>query len=469
MGWAWLVLYLGIMLLTGYAAVLSLYPRQRLPLPMTCALACLLGPAAVGFLLFMTCIGGIIPGRVPVGLIGAAALGAVAVQRAVRTSRSPAFQPVLLSSRRSANAWLLVPVALAVIGLLIVLGEVGFAPIQELDAWAIWIFKAKWIASGSLSPTPAVFTDPGFVYAHQAYPLLLPTLAAGACGVFGSFSEHAARAVLPVLYLGLGLIVYGALRPKLDRLPAACCAALQLLLPSVLHYAGVGYADVMLAAFYPGNIVFAVRWLETGERRDLVVAGLFGAAGAFTKNEGLPLALINLGVVFAMRFRHRRARSLADAAAYLLAFVLPLGPWLIWSRRLPVGGDDFITRMSLRLVANNARRLPEIIRGMTVEFLRYRHWGPLWVILPAFAWIGSRAFREPAVRAVWAMLLLHAGLYAAIYLVSPNEPAYLIPSSIERLVVHVTPAAILAIGLHWASINGAATPSPFPTASARRG
>ena len=81
-------------------------------------------------------------------------------------------------------------------------------------------------------------------------------------------------------------------------------------------------------------------------------------------------------------------------------------------------------------------------------------WGTLWLLLGAAAVLGYRAFTRRHVLALWALLLLHVALYVAVYMVTPWGAAKLIPGTLDRLLLHVTPIAVLLIGYHWSDVGG---------------
>ena len=79
---------------------------------------------------------------------------------------------------------------------------------------------------------------------------------------------------------------------------------------------------------------------------------------------------------------------------------------------------------------------------------------PLWIILPIFALLGWRGFREDKVLVLWLALLAQFCIYVFAYTISRADLNWLLQTSLDRLLIHLSPIAILLIGFHWSSIVG---------------
>src|SRR5437867_6289777 len=113
-------------------------------------------------------------------------------------------------------------------------------------------------------------------------------------------------------------------------------------LPALLRWAGAGNGDLALAAFYVGSIVYLVRWIAAERAADLAFAMLFSVYAAFTKNEGLALALVNAVVLGTFCLvRPTRSRGWLGLAAYGLGLLVLLGPWLMFRANLPKTHEDY--------------------------------------------------------------------------------------------------------------------------------
>ena len=303
-----------------------------------------------------------------------------------------------------------------------------------------------------MRPAPAYFHDLTFSYSHLDYPLLFPFLTAGAYAATGTTADRTAEVIsifldvltVPMLYLGL--------RWKLPRLPAICLSAVPILLPITFRLAGSGCADLPLAAFYAGSVLYAARWIDEGQREDLVLAILFSVFVAFTKNEGLVLALINGVVMGAFAIRSRPRSGWTGAAIFFGGLLLLDGPWLIWNHSLPRTHEDYGTKLLSPLVLTNLGRLANVLPAMITKSAEFKTWGLLWFLLGSMALIGWRAFGRRFVQAVWIMLALQLAAYALVYCVTPWNLDELMAISLDRLLWHTVPAVVLLIGWHWAEL-----------------
>jgi hypothetical protein len=237
------------------------------------------------------------PGWASLAIVAGAALTLVVIAAALGRCRLPAKSDLRQSSW-SQRALLLIPLAGAGYGLVVVAVEALRMPLIQTDAWEFWLFKAKIIANEQLNPPPLFFTAPSYAYTHVHYPLLWPMLAAVASGSIAAWDEQTARLILIPLYAAFGLMIYATLSPRLGRFAAAMIASIQLALPNVLYYAGWGIADVILTGFYAAMLGCLLLHAEQNDLPTMIAAALLAAACVFTKIEGAPLAAIGALMLF---------------------------------------------------------------------------------------------------------------------------------------------------------------------------
>jgi hypothetical protein len=248
-------------------------------------------------------------------------------------------------------------------------------------------------------------------------------------------------------------MVYLGLRWKLRRLPAACLSAILAMLPVMFRYAGVGCADLPLAMFYAGSIFYVAKWIDRQQWPDLILAILFSAFAAFTKNEGAVLALINGMVILGFGFGGGRRRAWIGAAAFFTGLLAMDAAWFIWSRSLPRTHEDYGSKLLSLAVVTQLPRFKEIIPAMLVQMTEVQDWGLLWIMGGMLALFGWRALARPYVLALWILLGLHLMSYALAYSVTPWDLAVLMPMTMDRLLLHAVPAVIFLAGWHWAELG----------------
>jgi hypothetical protein len=413
-------------------------------------LAPAVGAGTMGLLLFWASLIGFAPSRCVLAGIGVLMLASLLV---MKQKNRLARINILATDWEKGDVWMVVPLAVTVTGLVMIAVVALSSPLAEWDAFAIWGFKAKVLAHEALRPTPAYFHDLTLSYSHLDYPLMVPFLTAGAYAAMGTVDDQTGKLVSVFLDVLIVPMVYLGLRWKLRRLPTACLSAIPAMLPVMFRYGGVGCADLPLAMFYAGSIFYAVRWIDRQQWPDLILAILFSAFAAFTKNEGMVLALMNGAVLLGFGLGGGRRRAWIGSVAFFAGLLAMDAAWLIWSRSLPQTHEDYGSKLLSPLVVTHLPRLKEIIPAMLVQTAEFRVWGLLWIMTGMLALLGWRALARPYVLAMWILLGLHLMSYALAYSVTPWDLALLMPMTMDRLLLHTISAVIFLAGWHWAELE----------------
>ncbi len=125
------------------------------------------------------------------------------------------------------------------------------------------------------------------------------------------------KSVALLLFPGMCAVTFAAVRRFNGTAAALTATALLACLQPMCRYGGSGTAEMALTAFYACSLLCLLRWRETGYWGYVVLCALFSVWMAWTKNEGLALAAINVLVLAAMksrasRRRHHGGRSAGD-------------------------------------------------------------------------------------------------------------------------------------------------------------
>ncbi len=308
-----------------------------------------------------------------------------------------------------------------------------FNPLGNWDAWAIWNLRARFLAAcGGLagrawSPMLGPIT-------HPDYPMLVSALVAR-CWAFGhSASTLAPQVASYTFFLALIALVAGgvaALRgPVLGALAALALAAS----PALVHEVPAQYADVPLACYFAGAVVFAL--LDQP-----VIAGILAGCAAWTKDEGALFLLL-----FAAALLVFRRQVFVKAAAGALPCLALL---LVFKLGLARGNASSLMASSL---PGAVHRLAEPGRYATILAAFARELAGLgtgWYhpVLPLAAAAVALRFdrarlREAAFAAAVALALL-AG-YFGVYAITPNALDWQLQTSLGRLLVQVWPLLLIA-------------------------
>jgi hypothetical protein len=324
-------------------------------------------------------------------------------------------------------------------------------PQGNWDAWAIWNLRAQFLASGpglavrAWSPLLGPIT-------HPDYPLLVSGLV-GRSWAFGrSISTAAPEAASYVFFLALLAMVAGgvaALRgPALGLLAALALAAS----PALVHEVPAQYADVPLACYLAGAMVFALV-------EQPAIAGILAGFALWTKDEG-ELFLI----VFAAALMIFRRRSLWKAAVGALPAVALL---LLFKEGLARGNVPSLLASSL---PGAWQRLATWSRYGTIAAAFGREFANLGVgwyhpILPlgtaavALRFDAARR-RDAAMTGIVALAML-AG-YFGIYVITANDLTWQLQTSLGRVLVQVWPLVLLAVFLTLREPQPAERAAPPP-------
>jgi hypothetical protein len=182
-------------------------------------------------------------------------------------------------------------------------------PQGQWDAWSIWNLRAKFLADHALA---ARAWSPLLRETHPEYPLLLPA-AVARTGMPIALGYAFFLSLIATVTGGLA-IARGPLAGLITGLTLATSGAL-------LHEVPSQYADVPLAAYLAGALVFILidrpLW-----------AGVFASLGAWTKDEGALFCVALLLLVAILRRKDflRTAIGMLPGALFYLGFKTFLAP-----------------------------------------------------------------------------------------------------------------------------------------------
>jgi hypothetical protein len=367
--------------------------------------------------------------------------------------RPPAPPPPLSGSRVSPPLLLACGLGLAVFALIFLEHSVRY-PDGGWDASAIWNLRARALARAG-SDLAQVF-PPDEQVPHPDYPLLLPGLIAHAWSALGAEAIWVPPLVAALFCAALLALLPAALAASSG--PRAGAFGLLLLLgtPALLTRAISQYADVPLAAYLLAAAALAARGLsatDTERPRLLLLAGLAASLGAWTKNEGLVSLLLLAAVLAWPALRAPERRRWRDAGTFLLGAVpvLLLLAWfkLRWAPTNDLVANTTTAGLAARLL--DPSRLAVIGWAFLQRLWRFGDWGlalPLVVLSwPVRWWQRRHEPTHPAQPAQTLLLRLSVLLplaYAAIYLATPSELHTHLESSLDRLLLHWWPIALLS-------------------------
>jgi len=414
-----------------------------------------LGCGLLGALVFVAWVS---PLTIPAGavavvlasLVGSAALSGAARRRAAPRAPVAATSAWTRAARgERALFWLALTLVLACAFDLILDSSARAACTG--DEGHIWSAKAKamLIAGGPGDGFAALLSRHGanhheWAVAHADYPLLNPLLQMWTFQLTGSFAVAAGRVCVQMFALA-GLLALSAGLRRHAR-PALAAALLVLVASAEPFRDGLSNAcgDGMLVA---STALACEAWLRartdsTARPRAVVAWGAALALGAWTKNEGVLIALAfgAAALVTARGERRRVALALlpaAGVAAFTFAFNAAHG---LSNDLIVERGEPFWTRAFEHAGERAVPVADYLAREVLLDSSASRL---LWLAIALSAVALARLPRTGALLApALACAAVLAG-YAFVFLGTPWEPAYHLRTAAARIAFHVLPAGAI--------------------------
>ncbi len=303
------------------------------------------------------------------------------------------------------------------------------------DAWAIWNAAARFIYLGGDGWMSFILKD---AWHHADYPLLLALNVADGWAVLGSDSTRIPMLVAFIFFLSLIGLLFSATTLVRGFEQGALAALLIASVPQLPFLASWQYADAPLSYFFLATGALIYLYTVTSEKKLLVLAGLFAALAAWTKNEGVTFALIALIVCALLRLRDMKYFILgAFAPALLIAFYKTLTP----------GNDLFVDQAKSMAQLLDPTRY-QIILSKVISFsLAFGGWSVSFLVV-LLCYILFVFVRQKPVGKLWAPILLVAAQfsgYFVIYLMTPHDLVVHLSTSLDRLLFHLFPLTLLVV------------------------
>ena len=441
----YLIFYFFTILLTGYAIVSLILNGKTRSFFETISLTMLLGAGAISVIFFWLSLFGFKPTRIIISFVFVAAIGSLLFLK-----RSKKLALFSLPSKIEKNEILV----FSICGLIlfcffcIIVIDALMMPLYDVDAYALWCFKAKAIYFEGLIEGGLFYQLP-LSYSHLNYPLLVPFLISGVYASIGGPDDMLGKIVFPFVCLGGMMFIFSSLRWRLTRAPAFLLTVLFFTMPAFIRWCSAGIADMPLTIFYAASVFYLVKYLTEEQFEDLVLSIFMTFFCAFVKNEGMAIAGLNIMVLVTFNlFPHFSMRKFKTAIIYTIALALLLTPWFIWSNGIPRTHENYPLRIMEFMHVENLRRLWQIFTIFTDNMLNFKRWGFLWVILPVAGILNFKMIRRKHVLAMWALLVLQIVAYVFVFIISPWTPDFLAKMALERILLHVTPAVIYLIAFY---------------------
>jgi hypothetical protein len=398
-------------------------------------------------------------------LVLTAALGAVGVRgirrgRAPEAADPPAASPVELWATR---------VAVAAVALFAAVGSSAFAKIPTLgDDFSIWSAKAIALFSFDGRLNHDVFAGGALGPPHLDYPLFQPLLESLFYRAMDGLHLQEMHMMLWILFIAFIWTVGFLLRergvPAILMLPPL---AVLVVAPGSARFVATGYADVPVGCFVALGALCVGLWLDDGPREYALLGGVFLAAAANIKNEGLIAAVFILATALAVTAvtRSGRWRPVLTGAAIAAAGA---APWVIWRSSHGIANDDvhpLATSLDWHFLTSRLDRLSAAAGKVVLQLADQAQWSwiaPCFLALAIVCLVTGSARRQAVFYLVTATLMALGLLW--VYWTGKLRIGYWLTFSANRVTIAIV--FVSAVGLvHLVALllrapTRSATPEP---------
>ena len=316
-------------------------------------------------------------------------------------------------------------------------------PLIIWDPVVIWEPRARYI-----------FYDGNFSFynyytVHLGYPILTPL-----CNTFfyslylqpHSFIQlHNAT----FLFCLMIFLFYSLRNLKLDRTYSVLITTLIMLIPEIFIHSTQVTGDFLLTLYYTMSTVFLSHYFFTRKTHYLLYSSVFMGLMAFTKNEGLGLAVVNIGVflLYLVIFVIKKENDFKEILKQSLLFIIPglilYMPWMIFSYYQSLSSEYLLNILEIFNIPNMMIDLLIIFIATLLEII----WAPFWIIFFSVVLLKLKNFYEKKLFFLLVFCFFHIVLKTAIYVVSPYEIISHLILSYNREFMHLAPFAGFTLGV----------------------
>lgn len=248
-------------------------------------------------------------------------------------------------------------------------------PYGDWDAWSLWSLHARsLLRSGIEWPTSALTIH---------HPWLLPLFLVWGWAVSGG--ETIVVSILTAMiftFFTVGLLV-SALLTCLENRFVACSSGI-LLFSSFffVYHATSQYADVVVAYYFLGIVVYFLKACQRPSRKNIMVLSLFLGFLSFTKQEGIAIAVLFLFFFFLRFFRSQEYFSSPQKKFFFFLSFSAMLPtmFVVFVFPLAIHYQGVLGKALSVTYFYDIFRWSEIVKFSFLNAMLYPGWNFLWII-----------------------------------------------------------------------------------------
>lgn len=314
-------------------------------------------------------------------------------------------------------------------------GAVHF-PMSHIDVWSSWLYKAKalYLSGGSIEFLITAHNQ----FNHPQYPILLPLVFAFIYQILGGVNELAVSIVSPIIYVSVLYSAYLTLRKlKLSALAAVVLTYCYSMLSPLLAQGGRYHAGM------PDIYLTLLHWLA--------VLTIYSSQNSLGRNlqKTTSLVLITIiaslikteGALFVFYFLFlpitARQKLLAGFVA-LLGFIL--WEWIVITAPIYQSYTLLFPTVSVL-----TERVPTILSEVITEvYFNLKNWYITWWLFSLLAFVPYQQSHFSK-RVLSPLLLAFLGSFFFIYLCNTTPVEGYVSSSLDRLLLQISPIWFLLL------------------------
>ena len=322
------------------------------------------------------------------------------------------------------------------------------SPHGQGDAVSVWNMRARFIFRGGAHWREGFST----LLSHSDYPLLLPLTVARSWQFAGSDSTNV-PALIAFLFTFATIGLVASSLSVLHTTGQGLLAALLLLgTPFLIRHGASQYADVPMAFFLLATVVLFCLNDALGDKSHklIVLAGAAAGFSAWTKNEGWIFLVSIIAARFITFLLSRDLRAyFREILSFSAGLMLPLIAILVFKTKLSPAND----LLSGQGFQPTLERLSSLSRYVVVakaffnEALGFGGWwlGPafLLALYPLVLGIRVQDRNKKGVLTSFSVICIMLVGYFFIYVTTPEDLAWHLNTSLNRLLLQVWPLFVL--------------------------
>jgi hypothetical protein len=322
--------------------------------------------------------------------------------------------------------------------------KAAFFPVVAIDAHAYAGRALAMLHDRTLDIRLYHWPEPPSSNSNLSYPPLM-SLAYAVSPAFGGW-QH--KIVNMFLALAWPLAVFETLRPRIPRFPALAWTLVLGLTPEIFAHISFDLLNLPAMALALGEAIALASYLESGDRKHVVLAGIFAAGMCGIRPDAVVIhgALwMALAIVAFLGRKVLRPHGLPLCVAFL-APAITLGSWALYMRSVlglsPQGPLNAGHPMGLGPVLRALAYFPFWFEGFGITF---------YLFALALPWFGTRRRRERSGQYYLAAAIVAA--MAIVILFSRIDQGYgggpgaVLPFSFKRALFYLVPLSGLAAAL----------------------